>query len=420
MRDETAQIMERAKNTARQIYGEASSAVDSKLQEEIAKHARVSQKLERLSAMIRLAQSIPAIIVRGKDLDSNPMLLAVRNGVVDLTTGTLRDPNPDDYITRQAPVTFDPEAACPTFLAFLQAIFDGDKDLVDYMQRVLGYCLTGDTSEQCMFFFYGFGANGKSTLLNVIKEMLGPDYCKQTPSDTLMAGAAGAVRNDIARLDGVRVVLSNEVEEGSRLSETTIKQLTGNDPVAARFLYKEYFEYTPRFKIIMAGNHQPVVRGDDTGIWRRLQTVPFDVTIPQAQRDPALPDKLRAELPGILNFAVQGCLGWRSSRLSPPRAIQEALEEYRSDMDILGQWIDENCTADPQAQLSAAAAYADYRTWAQLQGHFVWSANAFGRKLVRRHQRRKTRDGSFYVGLALKPRGLHAQAAPANRQGDDQ
>jgi len=401
--DGIQQVVELAKTTAREILLESAAVADQKLQLALATHAFGSQKLERLRAMVKLAESIPELIVRSTDLDKDRMLLGVRNGTLDLKTGALRPSEQNDYMTRQCPVTFDADAKCPTFLKFLATVTAQDQELIDYIQRAMGYCLTGDTTEQCLFFFYGSGANGKSTLLNVIKELLGPDYCRQTPADTLMVKTkGGGATNDIARLEGVRVALSNEVEEGSRLGETMVKQLTGNDPVAARYLYKEFFEYIPQFKLIIAGNHQPVIRGADEGIWRRLHLVPFTVTIPLSERDHKLADKLRAELPGIINFAVAGCRQWQTEKLAPPAVIQDAVAEYKAEMDVLGQWIEENCTLAPEHTVSASTAYDDYKRWALANGYFPLSANTFGRRLKEKHPRKRTNAGAFYTGLRTK------------------
>jgi putative DNA primase/helicase len=359
-KDETSGVLELAKKSARRINVEASAIEDLETQKLVSKHARQSQQLPRLKAMLELAQSIPEMIVRSAALDKDPLLLGVKNGTIDLRNGKLRPAKQSDFITRQAPIEFDPDAQCPEFRKFLSSVMAEDAELIEYLQRILGYCLTGRTDEQCLFFLYGSGANGKTTLLNVIKDTLGGDYCKQTTSESLMVQHHGrSSTNDLARLQGARVVLSNEVEEGSRLSESLIKQMTGGDPISARFLYEEFFEFVPLFKLLVAGNHQPVIRGTDTGIWRRLHLVPFTVTIPAEKRDPRLPDRLRKELPGILNFAVRGCLEWQKTRICPPKQITEAVAEYKSEMDLLAQWITENCVVRADLQIQASVAYSD-------------------------------------------------------------
>lgn len=403
VRDEIGGVLELAKKTARRLNEEASAVEDLDTQRLVSKHARQSQQLPRLNALLELAKSIPDMIVRSAELDQDPLLLGVKNGTIDLRTGKLRAAKQSDYITRQAPVEFDPDAECPEFRKFLSSVMADDPGLTEYMQRILGYCLTGKTDEQCLFFLYGSGSNGKSTLLNVIKDVLGEDYCKKTESESLMVQHHGrSSTNDLARLQGSRVVLSNEVEEGARLSESLIKQMTGGDPISARFLYAEFFEFVPVFKLLIAGNHRPVIRGDDTGIWRRLHLVPFTRTFLEEEKDKGLPDKLRKEHPGILSFAVQGCRQWRKKGLRPPKKVLEAVAEYRSDMDILGQWITEHCVIRQDLQIRASVAYSDYKEWAKANGFQEMSSSSFGRRLKERHQRVKTREGAFYQGLSTK------------------
>jgi putative DNA primase/helicase len=403
VKDDSNLIMELAKETARRIYEEGVGLTDDKLRISIAKHSAKSQQAERLKAMINLATSIPSLVVLASQLDADPMLLGVANGVLDLRTGKLRPAEPKDLITKQAPVQFDPGAKCQKFETFVREVMNEDEELIAYLRRVAGYCLTGLTDEQCLFFFYGAGANGKSTFLNVLKDVLGDDYCKQTPSDTLMVKKNGRnATNDIARLVGVRSVLSNEVEEGSRLSESFIKEMTGGDPISARFLFAEFFDFRPQFKIIIAGNHQPVIRGDDTGIWRRLHLVPFTVTIPAEKRNPKLSEALRAELPGILNWGLAGCLEWQQGRLSPPKVVTDAVSEYRSEMDVLGQWIEANCILGADKTTGAMTAYENYAQWARSNGFMQMTSNAFGRRLKERFVRKATGTGKVYIGLEPK------------------
>lgn len=403
--DETDQVMEFAKDTARRIYEEAARLTNTEAQSSVATHARKSQQLERLRAMVKLASSISTLVVRAEDLDKDPMLLGVGNGVVDLRTGQLRPAALEDLMTMQCPVAFDASATCPVFTEFLERVTNRDPELLAYLARITGYSLTGSTAEQCLFFLHGSGANGKTTFLNVVKDILGSDYCKQTPSESLMVKKQGrTATNDLARLKGVRVTISNEVEEGSRMSESLIKQMTGSDAISARFLFAEFFDYLPQFKIWIAGNHQPVIRGTDDGIWRRLHLLPFTVTIPPNERDKELPTKLRAELPGILNWAIKGCLEWQKKGLQPPQKILDAVAEYKSEMDILGQWIEEECELGEGATIQSSLAFDNYRTWASRNGCQFLSGNAFGRRLKERFRKEHTRDGTFYHGLQFKTR----------------
>jgi putative DNA primase/helicase len=402
-RDGMGQIIEFAKATALRINAEVGDVSHSHTLLDIVRHARNSQQIARLQAMVELAKSIPSIIVRATDLDKDPFLLGLKNGTLNLRTGKLRAADKADLITQQAPIQFDPEAKCPEFERFLATVMRGDQELVDYIQRMMGYCLTGRTEEQCFFFLHGSGSNGKSTFLNVLGQLLGGDLYRQVGSDSLMVRKnGGGATNDLARLTGARVVMSNEVQEGDRLNESLIKDLTGGESIAARFLYAEFFEYTPKFKILFAGNHQPVIRGDDTGIWRRLRLIPFTHTIGDGQKDVKLPEKLRAELPGILNFALAGCLEWQREGLVMPKSMVAAGALYRSDMDVLGQWVAERCALDNGLEIKASAAYTDYKGWATLNGFRPLSSNSFSRRLRERYLRTDRRDGAYYQGLSIK------------------
>ena len=301
-RDGVGKIMELAKQVARDIFKEAAVVSDDSLQKRVCQHASASLKAANLEAVLKLSRSLPELVVGVDQLDSHDMLLGVANGVIDLRTRKLRTAKQDQLITRHSPVVFDAKATCPQFLAFLDQVTGGNKKLALYLQRVVGYALTGSTGDQCLFFLYGSGANGKSVFLNVVKDLLGGDLACQTPSETLMIKRSGGT-NDIARLQNVRAVIANEVEGGTLLAEALVKQMTGGERISARFHYQEFFEYMPKFKLFIAGNHKPVIRGRDNGIWRRIRLIPFTVTIPKAKRDAHLLTKLRAELPGILNWA---------------------------------------------------------------------------------------------------------------------
>ena len=400
---ESGEIVEMAKQVARAIYHEGCDIPDPTVRHAITKHSNRSQQLPRIQAMLTLAQSIPVLMVSAADLNKNANRLCVKNGVVNLKTGKLEPARQDDLITQCAPVEFDRTAKCPTFLAFIKTIMGNNTGLIRYLQNCVGYALTGLTTMQCLFFFHGSGANGKSTLLNVLKELLGSDYARQTPSETLMVQRHGRnATNDLARLQHVRVVIANEIESGAFLAESLIKQLTGGDPISARFLYAEFFEFVPVFKLFIAGNHKPVVRGDDHGIWRRIHLVPFEVTIPKEQQDPNLAEKLRAELPGILNWAIAGCQNWYKNRLTMPKIIKDAVNEYRSEMDIFGQWLDESADLDENFEWRASEAYLCYRAWAEGNGFKPMTSTAFGRKLGERFAKKRGRDGVAYFGLRRK------------------
>ncbi|APW47337.1 phage/plasmid primase, P4 family [Rhodoferax antarcticus] len=397
-RDGIGKVMELAKQVARDIFKEAAVVSDDSLQKLVFKHATVSLKAANLEAALKLARSLPELVVRVDQLDSHDMLLGVGNGVVNLRTGKLVPVQRDQLITRHSPVVFDATATCPQFLVFIDQVTGSDKPLIRYLQRVVGYALTGSTAEQCLFFLYGIGANGKSVFLNCLKELLGSELASQTPSETLMVKKSGG-SNDIARLQNVRAVIANEVEDGSLLAESLIKQMTGGELVTAKFHYQEFFEFMPKFKLFIAGNHKPVIRGRDNGIWRRVRLIPFETVFTKAQQDPNLQAKLRTELPGILNWAIKGCIDWQKTRLSEPTIISDAVRAYREEMDVLGAWQKDCCTVGQHLETKASDAYRSYKYWAEQNGYRPMANGNFGRDLATLFKRESRKDGNFYVGL---------------------
>jgi putative DNA primase/helicase len=401
--DATKQVVELAKQLCKEIYCEGDLLEDNQARMAIAKHAKTSQQAPRIKALLDLARSSPELVSPISAMDAHDMLLGVANGVLDLRTGKLRSANPEDRITRHSPVALDKAAECPQFLTFLNQVTGGNRDLINFLQVIIGYCLTGLTSEQCLFFLYGMGANGKSTFLNLVKELLGGDLAHQIMSETLMARHSSA-SNDIARLMGVRVVIANEIEDGSPLSESLVKQITGGDTVTARFLYREHFEFLPKFKILMAGNHKPTIRGRDNGIWRRICLIPFTVTISPEKRDKNLQSKLRAELPGILNWAIKGCKTWQKQGLIQPKIVSDAVIAYRIEMDLLKQWIEAACTTGAQHKCKSRVAYASYRQWAEDGGYKPMSEGIFSRELETSYTKVKHSDAMYFIGLEPNPR----------------
>ena len=396
-------IAELAKKTARYIYIEAAAQMDDALRKMLSMHANRSMQQRQLQAMVQVASSDPKLVVNESRFDSNDMLFGVQNGVINLKTGELISHRPDQYITRLSPVFFDALATAPTFERFLDEITQGDAELKQFVLTLFGYCLTGCISEQKLFFFFGSGANGKTTLLSIFRDVMGDELSKQTPSDTLMSKPYGKTStNDLARLVGVRLVATSEVEDGSHLAESLIKNLTGGDVIIARLLYSEFFEYLPKFKLIVAGNHKPVIRGDDDGIWRRFVLVPFNATIPEEKRDPNLLEKLRAELPGIFNLAVAGCLRWQKFGLRPPRAVTQASADYRQEMDILGEWITTCGVEESNAAWRAGAAYLSYQQWAVANGFRSMTSASFGRKMRERYGAKRDSKGWTYLGIQAR------------------
>lgn len=399
VRDATGLVVQLAKEVAKSIYKEGELIQDADLRVAVAKHAKLSQSLARINAMIELSQSDPRVVVAPNDLDADDMLLGVANGVLNLKTGKLRAVDRGDLITRHIAVEFDKKAKAPVFKQFLDTVTQGNKHLQVFLQRIVGYCLTGLTYEQCLFFLFGAGANGKSTFLNVISDLLGNELSAQTPTETLMTKRSQAT-NDLARLHSVRVVMANEIEDGSMMAESLVKQLTGGDLISARFHYQEYFQFKPKFKLFIAGNHKPIIRGRDNGIWRRIHLIPFTASIPHAQRDKGLGAKLKAELPGILNWALSGCRDWQKTGLSVPSSVQTAVSDYREEMDVIGQWLAETCEQGTTLETPAISAYRSYKHWAEDSGYRPMSSGAFGREFEQRFQKVKRNSGNYYLGVS--------------------
>jgi P4 family phage/plasmid primase-like protien len=398
--DETAEIMRRAIETARSIYTEAARTEDANERKALANHAKATESAAKLRAMVDAASWMEGVAVRPDELDRDPWLLNVRNGTIDLRTGEIRPADRADLITRMAGTAYDPGATCPTFMATLSRAMNHDAELIAYLQRWFGYGLTGDTGEQVMTLFFGTGANGKSTIIEAVAAVLG-DYAQQTPAETLANRRSEGVPNDLARLRGARFVSAVETGEGSRLAENLVKQLTGGDRITARFLRQEFFEFTPCFKMVLATNHKPVIKGTDEAIWRRLHLVPFSVTIPPAERDKRLRDKLQPELPGILNWMIAGCLEWQRVGLNPPASVEAATKEYREEMDVLAAFIEDRCIQVASAETPSSRLHAAYTAWCEENGERPMSNKAFSMRMVEKgYNKVKQKDGAKWIGLA--------------------
>lgn len=409
--DARGEITERAKASAKSLFETAAATESDVSRGALAKHAAASLNQGRLSAMVKLARTDCRIVAPLSSLDQDDLLLAVGNGVVDLRTGGFRESRRQDLITRQSTVCYEDGAVCPTFMKFLDRITGEDHGLQGYLQRFVGYSLTGMVSEQCFAFLYGHGANGKSTFLDVMIGLCG-DYATQTQPEALMSRrGGGGASSDLARLAGKRLVVSNEVREGAQLEENLIKQMVGGDVVTARFLYQEHFEFRPKFKLVIAGNHMPIIKGDDHGIWRRVHFVPFVHTIPEGERDKLLGKKLEAELPGILNWAISGCLDWQTGGLQPPKVITDATQHYRDEMDLFKHWLDQECNVGAGLKCPSKLLYESHRKWCEFNGIRPLSNMLFLRKLAMRgFHRVHERTGNYALGLILRCPGYGVAA----------
>ncbi|MED3392790.1 phage/plasmid primase, P4 family, partial [Bacillus thuringiensis] len=358
---------------------------------------------------------MPLVPAQRETFDRHPFLFNVENGVVDLRTGQICPHNRNLYLSKITNITFDEQAKCPTWIAFLDQIFLGDTELIEYMQRLIGYSLTGDISEQIMMFLVGDGSNGKSTFINTIKDLMG-EYGKQAKSDTFIKKKETGANNDIARLAGARFVSAIESEEGERLADSFVKQITGGEPVLARFLRQEYFEFVPDFKVFFTTNHKPIIGGLDEGIWRRVKLIPFHLNLPAHKRDKRLPEKLSLEMPGILNWAIEGCMKWQKEGLKDPRAVAEATGRYQEDMDILGPFLSEVCYIDEPKneaiKMEAKELYNVYETWCFRSGERALGNRSFYRMLETKGfgKTKGTGNKTFLTGITLFER------KPANKR----
>jgi putative DNA primase/helicase len=350
--------------------------------------------------MLALAATESRIALDVGAMDADPFLLACPNGTLDLRTGRVRAHNPSDLISRGTAIPYDAGARCPRWLHFLREVFDGDDDLISFVHRAVGYSLAGDTREQVLFVCHGYGANGKSVFRETVSLILG-DLAVTAAFDTFLRGRGDhGPRNDIARLHRARFVAASESGSERRLDEALVKALTGEDTVAARFLYGEHFEFKPEFKIWLFTNHLPRVEGDDDAIWRRIRLVPFSVSF-MGKEDRNLGEALAEEAPGILAWAVEGCLDYQRNGLGLPPAVAQATKEYREDEDILSSFIAERCIFE--GSVEAARFRTVYEQFCFEVGERPLSASALGRALSKRGISGKRRaDGRIYRGIRLQ------------------
>jgi putative DNA primase/helicase len=375
--DATAEVVRRVNNTQRALYRSAAGQLqalgevgdDQHRKDEFArlsrvlKHALSWQDARTIERCVKLMRSEPGVPVLPHQLDADPFLFNVLNGTLDLRTGELRPHRREDLVTKLAPVWYHADrAACPLWERFLRRVLADNDDLIDYLRRVVGYGLTADVSEQCLWLLYGTGSNGKTTFLTTLLALLG-DYGMQAVSELLLAKAHEAHPAERADLCGRRLVCTVEVDEGKRMAESLMKQLTGGDRMRARGLYQDFFEFDQTWKILLAVNHKPAVQGTDHAVWRRIKLVPFTVTITDEEKDKGLPHKLQGELAGILAWAVRGCLEWQRAGLGEPEEVTHATDAYKSEQDTLARFIAECCFVHPDASVQTSRLLQVYHDW---------------------------------------------------------
>ena len=358
---------------------------------------------QKLDNLVKLAK--PRLAVNLTDFDADPMQLCVGNGVIDLVSGKLLEPNPAMRHSKMAGVSYDAHASCPSFTQFLKDIFPDDLELRGYVQKVVGYTLTGSTKEQCLFMFLGGGANGKSTLVNVLTKLMG-DYAANTAANTLMASNSNQVGDDLIRLAGARYITAAETEHGQRFAEAKIKSFTGGDMISARPLYGEWVDFQPIGKIFLTTNNRPEIRGSDDGIWRRMVEVPFNRQFTADEQDKELMAALLKELPGILNWAIEGCLRWQAEGLIAPQSVMASVTEYRTEMDTICSFLAEECMVAPHERIQVGSLYQQYADWCRSSSKQPRTKVQFGKALTDQgYKQMRDSHGRYWQGLSISITG---------------
>ena len=394
--DNSGEVVQRAKRTARHIATEAADTYDPEYRKQLTKWAHASESNKAISACLSLAKSEVPIAV--DSLDAQPWLLNCEDGTIDLRTGELREHRREDYLTKCAPVKWSTSE--PTlWLTFLDKIFAKNKELIGFIQRLMGLSLVGEVREHVLPIFHGTGANGKSVLVSTWLGILG-DYATKAPPGLLLSSSRSHP-TELAALHGRRLVAASETDESIRLSEATVKDLTGGEPITARRMREDFWQFTPSHTFVLSTNHKPAIVGTDNGVWRRVLLVPFDVTIPADEQDQELTTKLKAEWPAILAWAVRGCLDWQRDGLKPPKDVQKATKSYRTESDTIAEFIDECCKVANGDEVKASELYAHYRYWSAGRGEQALTSTMFGLRMSERYEKKKS-GVHYYQGLKLK------------------
>src|SRR6266568_4281191 len=399
--DRSGQVDRLAKNTVRSIYLEAANEKDKARRQQIDKHAGYSESNRAVRAMLDRAKSeLPAT---PDEFNTTIHLLNCQNGTLDLRNVQKHDHNPADMLTRCLKINYRIDAPCPTWISCLATIFAGNEKLIKFVQEALGMSLSGDTSEQGLFLCLGGGSNGKTTLLEAVRILLA-SYALAANIETFMVRKSEHISNDVAELYGARFVTAEETTLGGRLNEAFLKKATGKQPLRARRLHENEFEFMPEMTIWFAVNHKPVVKDTSKAMWRRVHFIPFTVTIESNQADKHLGEKLLAEAEGILAWLVQGCMAWyQQGRLNVPTIVSEATAAYRQEMDVVARFLEECCKVDVKENIGATLLYKAYKEWCDETGERWETQKMFGTRLSERgHERVKTRDGIFYQGLVQR------------------
>lgn len=403
------QVRRMAHTSVKSLYNQAAKENDADMAAKLAKWAAQSCRSSSITAMLK--ETAALLSIDSTVLDSNPWLFNCNNITIDLESGGIRPYRREDYITKIAPIDFNPDAECPLFIEVVHRCLDGDLELIEFVQRFFGYCLSGSTREQIIVIFHGLGANGKTVILSTTMRVLG-DYAQTTRPETLMVKYGNQIPSDLAKLKGARFVVASESEDGHRLAESAIKAMTGGEKIQARALYADWFEYQPEFKILLCTNHKPTIRGNDHAIWRRIRLVPFTITIPEGEQDKDLPEKLKAELPGILRWIVEGAAKWLSLGLGCPEKVQTATRDYQSEQNVIKTFLEYCCTERQDAACGAKDLFTVFEKWRSDEGHPNVTQTKFGRMLsdIGFEKTRQSGTGRMiYTGIGLLQDTNHSQ-----------
>jgi putative DNA primase/helicase len=422
-----------AKNISDDEDGKKQRAEELTKIKAIIKWAHDSENGTHIDLMVRRAQVNPKVQLRHDQLDVDPMLFQVANGTIDLRTGERREPERSDYITKQSPVIHDPDAICPRWHTFLQriqgypqaneSITPEARDerikradrMITYLKRLVGMSLTADIGAQQLQFLYGTGQNGKSTFLNIILALLG-EYGMQAAPNFLLVREHEQHPTELTDLFGKRFVSTIEIEKGKELAEALMKTLTGSERVRARRMREDFWEFPPTWKVWLAANDKPKVKGRDKATWRRIKLIPFEVTIPDDEVDPELPQTLLKELPGILNWAIEGCQEWQEHKLEEPEEVTRATEAYREETDILGQFVKECCTTGVGQKTQSSFLHKAFEAYAGT----MLSPVGFADLMKASGYKKKTTEGKVYwLGIGLKTIAPDAKSKSAGDERDE-